>query len=324
MNRTGGRGDGTVYGVMGWPVGHSLSPVMHGAALEAMGLEGHYGKFAVAPEGLKNAVSGAWALGVRGMNVTIPHKRTVMEHVDQLTPEAVRMGAVNTLVRGEAGWIGANTDGEGFVRGLREAGVDPKGQSILLVGAGGAARAIAFALRHAGARRLVVAARRAESAQGLAQALLNPRKNVLDASEKAKSTEKSTVFENVLDALGGQMGSRFWEGVGAFDGLVQATGATMADGTDPMATEAAVRFAESLPLELVRPGGWVGDIVYQPLRTAVLSRAGALGLTTVDGTAMLVHQGAMALELWTGKTAPVEVMRSALLRALRTGDAPGG
>lgn len=268
--------------VIGHPIHHSLSPAMHGAAIEALGLDASYLAFDVAPEALGDAVRGLRALGALGFNVTLPHKEAIGAHLDALDDAARAIGAVNTVFRDEGRWIGTNTDAPGLVRSLEQAGVSLGGARVVIVGAGGAARAAAYGLGKAGASSIVIAARRPAQAEAIA------------------------------GDLGGTIAARGLGAPGLLEGcdlLVQASSATLD-------ARAGDELADALRLETMPPGGAVIDLVYRPRITAVLAAARARGLRVVDGLGMLVHQGALALERWTGHPAPVAVMRDALERAL--------
>ena len=275
-----------VYGIFGWPVAHSRSPAMHNAAFAALGLDAVYVPLAVQPERLGRAVAAVRALGIAGFNVTLPHKTEVIALLDELTPAARAVAAVNTVIRREALLVGDNTDAVGLARSLLEAGVALQGASAVVLGAGGAARAAVFGLASAGAVRITVAARNRPAAAAL-------------VAELAPHAPGATLTACALDA----------ELTSALTGcslLIQATSATLG------ASESADAFAASLPLDALPPSATVCDLVYKPLRTAVRARADALGLRTVAGIGMLLHQGALAFERWTGQSAPIEVMRQAL------------
>lgn len=273
-------------GVIGWPVTHSRSPAIHTAALEATGLDAVYLAFAVAPDALPAAIQGLRALGAIGANVTLPHKERVMELLDEIEPAARAIGAVNTIVRDGARLVGTNTDGVGLARSLGEVEVALEGARVLVVGAGGAARASVFGLAQAGAAEIVVAARRAEQAERLVQ-------------EIGACTHVPLRALDLRDDLAMR---RAAEGA---DLLVQATSATLGDSAY------GASFAALLPLSALPPSAVVVDLVYVPRTTAVMKAAAARGLRTVDGLGMLVWQAALAFERWTGLTAPVEVMRRA-------------
>lgn len=277
-----------IYGIFGYPVAHSLSPVMHARAFAALGIDAVYLRFAVAPERLGEAVSGMRALGLAGVNVTLPHKTAVMQHLDRIEPSALAIGAVNTIFRDGDLLCGDNTDADGLSEALREAGAKLQGARVLVLGAGGAARASVIGLARAGASHIDIAARRASEAQALCAALTaHAGKTVLQA----------------LDMSTAALAPAF----ARTDVLVQATSATL-DGNASAAT-----FADSLPMQALPTHALVTDLVYKPLQTVVLAAAQARGLRTLDGLGMLLHQGALSLRRWTGKAAPVTEMRAALL-----------
>ena len=276
----------SVYGIFGWPVAHSRSPAMHNAAFAALGLDAVYVPYAVPPDRLPAAVDAMRVLGIAGLNITLPHKAAIIPLLDSVDATALAIGAVNTVLRDGARLLGTNTDAEGLARSLREANVALSGAHVIVLGAGGAARAAVVGLAHAGAARIVVAARRIGESQALTALLANA----------CDSTQ--------LVAL--DLGPSLTRAAADCTLLIQATSATL--GASP----SAVDFAEALPLGVLPPHAVVCDLVYKPLRTAVLQRADALGLRTVDGLGMLLHQGALAFELWTGQAAPLAVMRKAL------------
>jgi shikimate dehydrogenase len=279
-----------VYAILGFPVGHSRSPAMQNRAFEALGIDARYVPFAVDPRDLEDAVRGLRALHVCGVNVTLPHKTAIIPLLDEIDATASRIGAVNTVWRDGERLLGTNTDAEGLCRALREGGGQLMAASATVLGAGGAARASVVGLAEAGVRQIRVAARRLESAQAL----------VSDLSAKLPGTPLCA-----LDLSASALAAAFRD----TDLLVQATSATL-DGHAE-----AREFAASLPLEALPASALVTDLVYRPLETAVLRRASARGLATVDGLGMLLHQGALAFERWTGKPAPLDQMRDALLRA---------
>jgi shikimate dehydrogenase len=277
-----------LYAVLGWPVAHSRSPAMHNAAFAALGLDAVYVPLAVPPDKLPAAVEAIRTLGLAGVNVTLPHKSTIMPLLDELEPVAVAIGAVNTVVLQGEKLLGTNTDAQGLVRSLEQAAVGVQGARVVIVGAGGAARASVVGLAQAGAQQILVAARR----KPLAEALVS------ELSAHAGSCK----------LLASDLGAELERACGQATLLLQATSATLAQNPD------APSFAAALPLQALPKAAVVCDLVYQPLRTSVLERARALGLTTVDGLGMLLHQGALALQRWTGRQPPLGPMREALLR----------
>jgi shikimate dehydrogenase len=273
-----------VFGLVGNPVGHSLSPPMHEAAYDAVGLDARYVTFEPEPEALPDAIAGADALGVAGVNVTVPFKQRVADlvAVDEL---AARVGAVNTIDFSGAEPTGHNTDVEGAVRSLSEVGgASLSGASAVVVGAGGAGRAVAFGLADAGAH-VHVANRTRERAEALAAAVTD-----------AGSADAPAATGGGLDALPDVLADA--------DVLVNATSVGMESDETPVP-------ANALHGDLV-----VLDAVYAPLETRLLRDAADVGATTVDGAWMLLYQGAAAFERWTGESAPVDAMNDALRDAL--------
>jgi shikimate dehydrogenase len=275
------------YGILGWPVEHSRSPAMQNAAFQARGLTANYVCFSVHPDDVADAVRGLKALGVRGANVTVPHKEAVIQWLDEVTPEARAIGAVNTIVREVDRLIGHNTDAGGLTRSLDEADVPLDGARAVVLGAGGAARAAVVGLARRGARSVVVAARRGERAEALVDSLRDACAGCeLISSDFAHAALAAHFRDASL--------------------LVQSTSATLANAPDPAG------FAAQLALEALPKDAAVMDLVYKPRETAVLAQARERGLKTVDGLGMLLHQGALAFELWTHMPAPIEVMRAVL------------
>jgi len=271
--------------LLGYPVEHSISPQMHNAALTEAGLDMVYLAFAVTAAGLPAALAGLQALGFRGANVTVPHKEAVIKHLDVIEPAAARIGAVNTIVNDGDRLIGYNTDADGFLRSLREAGFDPAGKTAAIIGAGGAARAVAFALARAGCAGLVVANRTSARAQELADALGGQYLYVA-----ACSLEEQDLRPQLLKA----------------DLVINTTSVGMWPEVNSV----------PLPIAWLQEGQWVYDLVYNPLETRFLSEARNRGCRTVSGLGMLLYQGAAAFTLWTGKTAPVQIMEAVLREAI--------
>jgi shikimate dehydrogenase len=269
----------SVAAVIGDPVRHSLSPVIHNAAFEALGLDWVYVALEVAAGGVPEAFAGVRALGLRGLSVTTPHKEAAAAACDALAGDATSLAAVNCVVNEAGTLVGHSTDGYGFVAALRdEAALDPRGCACVVLGAGGAARSIALALSGAGAGEVAVVNRTPARAEG-AVALLGATGRVV-APDDVGTT------------------------VGAADLVVNATTVGMGDDG-------------GLPLDpsALRAGQVVADIVYEPRRTPLLAAAEQAGARTLDGLPMLVHQAAIAFELWTGVAAPVPVMLDAVGRS---------
>ena len=271
-------------GLLGWPVAHSRSPGMHNAAFAAAGIAGVYLPLAVPPERLAAAVQGLVALGFRGVNVTIPHKQAVIPLLDDLTPAARAIGAVNTiLVREDGRLYGDNTDAPGFIADLTEQGVvlaDIAAEGALVLGAGGSARAVVFALATAGVP-VTVWARRAEQAQALCDGL--------------RPFLPSAVVLQVLPPTAPTPGRPAL--------IVNCT---------PVGMEPQVGVSPWPSSWALHPGQIVYDLVYNPPHTRLLQQAAAHGARGINGLGMLLHQGALAWELWTGRPAPLAAMRRAL------------
>jgi shikimate dehydrogenase len=266
--------------IIGDPVRHSLSPTIHNAAFEAAGLDWRYLAFEVPRGEAAAAVAGMRALGIDGLNVTMPHKADAAAAVDRLSPAAEALGAVNTIVREGSVLVGENTDGDGFVNALRiDEGVGLEGMRCLIVGSGSAARAVVRALGLAGASEVVVAARRPDAAASVV--------------ELASVARPGTVEE--ADGM---------------DLVVNATPVGMDDVVelDPPALP--------VPAERIGAGQLVVDLVYHPLVTPLVREARARGAVAVNGIGMLVHQAAIAFRLWTGEDAPIEAMSAAVLAEL--------
>jgi shikimate dehydrogenase len=265
----------TVVGVIGHPIRHSLSPLLHNAAFAALELNWTSVAFEVAPGQVAAALSGVRGLGLAGLSVTMPHKADAAALVDECTGVAAALGAVNCVINREGTLHGDNTDGAGFLASLaRVAAFDPAGKRCLILGAGGAARAVALALAGAGASAVTVRNRTPARAEPVA-ALAGPVGRVGAAGDDL----------DVADA----------------DLVVNATPVGMA-GAAPADEDGLV---SSL---LLHRGQVVVDLIYAPRPTAWLAAAAEAGAVTVDGLGMLVHQAAAQVELWTGLPSPVELM----------------
>ncbi len=259
-------------GIIGYPVRHSLSPQMHNSAFEALGLNYCYVPMEVRPEALEDAVKGLRALGFVGVNVTVPHKEGVMEYLDEVSEEARFIGAVNTILIKDGKMKGYNTDAWGFRRALEEEGILPEGEEVFLAGAGGAAKAVAYALAGV-CSKLYIYNRTKERAMALAE----------------RTSGRGCPVE-VLD--GPQV-------PGAVSLVVNAT-------------SLGLRPEDPLPVDIstLRPHHVVYDLIYK--ETPLLKEASSRGLRAVDGSGMLLWQAVFAFRIWTGKEPPLEVMRAAL------------
>jgi shikimate dehydrogenase len=285
-------GHTTLVGLIAWPVGHSVSPPMHNAAFETLGLNWCYVPLPVAPSQVEAAVHGAAALGFRGVNVTVPHKQAVIPALDVVAPDAAQFGAVNTIVidrdaAGQPTITGHNTDYQGFLGSLRQGGFEPAGKSAVVVGAGGAGRAVIFGLLQAGACDVLVLDTVPQQVQSLMKDLGQIKTSVL----RTAPLTPDTLIESARAA----------------DLLVNATPVGMSPKINASIWPEDVPFPAHLT---------VFDLVYNPQETRLLRQARAAGALGIDGLDMLVRQGAIAFELWTGQEAPFDVMRAACERAL--------
>ncbi len=261
-----------VYGIIGRPVGHSLSPVIHNGAFKRMGLNAVYLAFEV--KDLRKAVGVMRSLNIRGISVTLPFKTEIIPLLDEVNGVAEKIGAVNTVINRGGRLIGFNTDGLGAMKALEEK-VDLRRKKVLLLGAGGAARAIAYGLRE----------------NGNAVIICN------------RSTDKGASLAREFDCS-----FRPWSSINEseFDVLVNATSVGMQpdDGASPAKREILTR------------GMTVMDVVYSPLKTKLLQEAEEQGCQTIDGLAMLAHQGAAQFEIWTGRRPDVDQIKDDLRMAL--------
>jgi len=268
-----------IYGILGDPIEHSLSPVMHNAAFERLGMDALYLAFRVSKAELEDAIKGAKSLGILGLNVTIPLKEKALSFVD-VEGVAKKIGAINTIDFGSGTPVGYNTDGFGSMQVLKETAGEISGKNVLILGAGGAAKAIAFYLDAEGAK-VTLANRTEERAAQLASNLRNANSISLAAELK----------DYIADS----------------DILINTTSVGMHPNVD-----AALVTADLMQPELV-----VFDIVYNPMETKLLREAKKAGVkTTIDGVMMLVYQGAASFKIWTKEEPPIAVMEKAVRAAL--------
>lgn len=280
------RGSSQVVGVFGCPVEHSLSPAMHNAAFAALKLSYIYVPFPVQPQALAAAVRSLPALGIVGVNLTIPHKEAVLSSLDEVAPYARRVGAVNTVHCVDTRLHGHNTDGAGFLAPLRSFDVPPRSLAVV-VGAGGAARSVVFALAESGFR----------------VALLNrSASRAVDLAAAVDACYPGSVRVIETDAR-----AELGQAVAEASLLVQTTSVGMHPAEEAL---------PDVPLEALHPALLVYDLIYNPVETRLLREARARGCRTLNGVQMLVHQGAAAFEIWTGVWPPTDVMEHAVLRQL--------
>lgn len=283
-------GQARLLGLIGYPVGQSISPAMHNEAFRHQRMNCHYGLFPVEPSALKAAVDGVRALGLLGINVTIPHKEAVMEYLDEVAPSARQVGAVNTIVNRGGRLVGYNTDGWGFICSMEEVRIRVAGLHAVVLGAGGAARAIAVHLGMAGVSAITISNRTPDRAEALAQAVRGVVPDLKVAPVETRSGEERHALMNA--------------------GLV-VNCTPLGMYPEELVGESPVSDMNLLPQQAV-----VYDTVYRPGETRLLKEARVRGLRTVGGLGMLVHQGACAWEYWFGRRGPVSVMYEAARAAL--------
>lgn len=277
-------------GLLGSPVKHSISPMMHNTGFQALGLDFVYLCFDVNEETLEDAVKGLRTLHVKGFNLTMPNKNKILEYLDELSPAARLIGAVNTVENREGKLIGHNTDGIGFMRAVREQDIDVAGKCITLMGIGGAAAAICTQAALDGAGRIYVFARMTSKYLPRIKDLIRRLKKetgceILLCDNEDKDRLKKSLRESVL--------------------LVNATSVGMAPDEEGCILPGKDYLHEGLA---------VGDIVYNPWETRLLRMAKEAGCKGFNGYAMLLYQGAEAFRIWTGREMPVEVVREKLGR----------
>lgn len=273
-----------IYGIFGYPVAHTFSPDMHNSAFKKLGMDACYVPFPVPPEKLEDAVRAVVPLGLCGLNITVPHKERVLACLDELSEEARLIGAVNTVEIRKGRLIGHNTDGRGFLRSLGEhGGLNPKGKKFLFIGSGGAARAISFSLALAGAAEIVFRDLDARKASLLAQDIRDK------TGVPAVTIERDGLPEHAADA----------------DCLINATPLGL-KRTDPL----------PIPEKLIQRKHLVYDLVYNPPETELIKMAKKQGAKRLSGLGMLLFQGVISFEIWTGQKAPVLAMKNALSRQI--------
>ncbi|WLR56267.1 shikimate dehydrogenase [Mesobacillus subterraneus] len=271
-----------LFGVIGEPIAHSMSPAMHNDLFDFYGIDAVYLPFRVSRGDLADAVKGLKALGVSGFNVTIPHKTDIIAHLDKVDPLARAIGAVNTVKNENGLLVGYNTDGPGFVKGLEYMAADLGSRSALIIGAGGASRAIYFSMAQAGIERIDLYNR---------------------TPEKAEELVNSCPFKVKSKVLGREEAVKL---LAEYQLIIQTTSIGMVPDT------------ESLPLspENISQNTIVSDIIYNPLQTKFLKEASRMGAAVQNGLGMFVFQGALAFEIWTGIFPDVDRMEMNVLRNL--------
>ena len=280
----------TSLGIIGYPIGHSISPRFQQAALDFCGIDAEYRAYPVAPEDVGKFVAGLRQPGILGINVTVPHKEAVIPFLDEIDDWATEAGAVNTIVNRQGRLTGHNTDGYGFLRALQQGGsFQPRGRRTLILGAGGAARGVVLALAREGVGYLTIANRTPERAESLAQ-LARGRGITAQAIPLS--------------------GADLAEAAASAELIVNCTTIGMTHG--PGAADSP------LPRQAIPPTALVYDLVYNPLETRLLREAAQIGAAALGGIQMLVYQGAASFELWHEQPAPVAVMLEAATRAMQS------
>jgi len=285
-------GETKVTGIIGYPLTYTLSPLMHNGAFEAKGLNYKYLPFVVEEKDLRAAVEGIKALKIRGVNVTMPHKEAVVGLLDELSPEARVIGAVNTINNESGRLVGYNTDGIGFIKSLQEEGFDPAGKTTIILGTGGAAKAVAVSLIQAGVSGIALIGRTPGKAEGL--------KAHLEENFEGISIKTLSFEDDLADTF--QIG----------DLIINATPIGMKESGDLL----------PVPLELISNRHLIYDLIYTPLDTALIKKAREKGARAANGLGTLIYQAAAAFEIWTGTSAPIDVMRHALMHGLESGERP--
>lgn len=283
-----------LFGLFGDPVGHSLSPHLQNEAFRLLGINGVYLSFAIKPAELGAAVEAVRCLKMGGVNITIPHKERIVPYLDRLAGDALLTGSVNTVVPEDGKLVGYSTDGEGFLLSLRHQGqMEPAGKKVVLLGVGGAARALAFRLAQAGVAALYLVGRNPEKTNRL-QAALRDR---IGFPAVGLSFADPGLAEVAAEA----------------DLVVNAT---------PLGMFPATAEQPAFPLVACHRGCLVADLVYHPLKTTFLREARKLGLPTLEGLGMLIYQGILACRLWTGLTPPFTPLYRLLNELLEEGAPP--
>ncbi|UCZ54459.1 shikimate dehydrogenase [Bacillus shivajii] len=273
----------TVLGVIGSPISHSLSPIMHKAAYDELGLDYTYHAFHVESNELKAAIDGVKGLGLKGLNVTIPHKVSVIQYLDHIDPLAKEIGAVNTIVNDGGTLIGYNTDGEGYVKSLiNRLGTSLTNRRVLIIGAGGASKAVALSLAKSGVETIGITNRTLSKAEGLSL-ICSPY------------TQSEAMTLGIAQA-------RLTE----FDIIINTTSIGMTPDIEKM----------PISLEKLSKGSFVSDLIYNPFQTRFLCEAEKKGANIMNGVDMFVYQGALAFEKWFDKEAPIKVMKDTVLKNL--------
>lgn len=275
------QGTTTLVGLLGYPLKHSRSPHMHNTAFEVLGLDHVYMAFEVKEGYIKEGLDAIRILNAEGCNVTMPHKKKVLEYLDEISDDAKIIGSVNTVKNNNGKLTGYNTDGRGFIKALEENNVEYKSKKIVLAGAGGAARAVATQLAYEGAKELVLFNRTLSAAEEIIE---NINKNIPECKGRALELKEEELRKEIQDS----------------SILVNCTSLGMKATVD----QAIVSSSDALHKDL-----FVADIVYDPPKTKLLEIADEAGCRYMNGLMMMIWQGAIAFKIWTGKDMPVDLIK---------------
>jgi len=276
-----------ILGIIGYPIEHTLSPLMHNIAIKHLGLDYIYLPFEVKKENIAIAVGGLKGLGIKGINVTIPHKESVIPYLDALDDNAKFIGAVNTIKLEDDKLKGYNTDGLGFLKSLKiDAQENAKGKNIIILGAGGAARAIAVQMALEDAKSIIIANRTVERGKELAKYISSKLKAQSSKLLSAISLKDSLLVEYLREA----------------DIIINATSIGMKETDTPL-----------FLYDYISDRHLVCDIVYKPIETKLLKEASARGARILNGLGMLIYQGSLSFKIWTGHEMPVEIVKKVLM-----------
>ncbi|MFW9988511.1 MAG: shikimate dehydrogenase [Candidatus Odinarchaeota archaeon] len=271
--------------VMGYPIEHSMSPTMHNAAIRDLNLDYIYLAFSILPDNLTTAIDGIKVFDIKGINITIPFKQTIIKYLDEVDPVALEIGAVNTIKNDEGFLSSRNTDAEGAMKALTDAGYKVSGKNILLLGAGGAGRAIAFMMAKE-SNKIVLS----DMVEKRAEKLANEIKSKYGINIEGKNNTNRVLKEESKKA----------------DILINATPIGMYPNIDK----------SPIPSEFLHKDLFVFDVIYNPLKTKLLKDAAEKGCTTLSGLNMLVNQGVLAFEWWTNKKPNIDLMRNKIIEVL--------
>jgi len=279
------RGTTRLTGLIGYPVGHSISPIMHNTAFEYLGLDYAYLAFEIKKDDLKSGIEAMKTLGVAGFNVTMPLKESILPLLDDVSREVELIGSVNTVMLDDGRLIGYNTDGKGYIRSLEDENILVPGKRILIAGAGGAARSIAVQLALEGVDEIIIANRTLDKGEEICQII---NKNIPSCKSKTIGYDEERL-KSVLNNT---------------DVFINCTSLGMFPNEDKSIINSPVLLHSDLI---------VSDIIYHPRKTKLLKMAESIGCKTINGIGMIIHQGALAFKIWTGHDMPIDYIKRTLL-----------